>query len=103
MPIYEYTCPTCGPFEEMRKFSDAPLTACPRGHAGVERKISAGGFILKGSGWYATDYARKGTGGAAEGGKSDAAGAKPSGEGKASGPDAKKGGDTKPAPAGTGS
>ena len=61
MPIYEYICPTCGVFEEMRKVSDPSLTVCPRGHAGVQRKMSASGFILKGSGWYVTDYAGKTT------------------------------------------
>lgn len=69
MPIYEYVCPTCGEFERMQKISEPALTVCPMGHAGVERKISATGFILKGSGWYVTDYARKGagTGGVANG------------------------------------
>jgi putative FmdB family regulatory protein len=64
MPIYEYACPTCGEFEQMRKITEPVLTVCPKGHAGIERKISAAGFILKGSGWYLTDYARKGTNGA---------------------------------------
>jgi putative FmdB family regulatory protein len=87
MPIYEYDCPTCGTFEEMQKFSDPVLTVCPKGHTGVERRISASGFILKGSGWYATDYARKGGGGdgakpnGASTGKSEAA---PSGDARSS-------------------
>ncbi len=68
MPIYEYVCPTCGEFEQMQKITEPTLTVCPQGHAGVERKISASGFILKGSGWYITDYQRKGANGS--GGKS---------------------------------
>lgn len=63
MPIYEYVCPTCGEFEQMQKITEPVLTVCPLGHAGVERKISAAGFILKGSGWYITDYQRKGANG----------------------------------------
>ncbi|HEY8370141.1 MAG TPA: zinc ribbon domain-containing protein [Thermodesulfobacteriota bacterium] len=106
MPIYEYVCPTCGTFEEMQKFSDPVLTVCPQGHGGVERKISASGFILKGSGWYITDYARKGNSGGSVSngaGKSDAASgeAKPSGESKPSS-EAKAGSESKPAAAGSG-
>ncbi|HWP34092.1 MAG TPA: zinc ribbon domain-containing protein [Thermodesulfobacteriota bacterium] len=62
MPIYEYVCPTCGAFEHMQKISEPALTVCPQGHDGVQRKISPAGFILKGTGWYLTDYARKGHG-----------------------------------------
>jgi putative FmdB family regulatory protein len=63
MPLYEYACERCGKtFEVMQKFSDEPLTT----HAGcggaVERLISAPAFHLKGTGWYATDYARNGKG-----------------------------------------
>lgn len=63
MPIYEYVCPTCGEFELMQKITEPVPAVCPRGHAGVERKISVTGFILKGSGWYITDYQRKGANG----------------------------------------
>ncbi len=104
MPIYEYVCPTCGTFEEMRKFSDPALTVCPKGHAGVERKISASGFILKGSGWYATDYARKGesANGTRSNGASDAkTAAAGSGDTKPSG-ESKPASDTKPAGTGGG-
>ena len=64
MPLYEYKCHSCGQtFEVIQKFSDDPIKI----HAGcggaTERLISAPAFHLKGSGWYATDYA-KGTGNA---------------------------------------
>jgi putative FmdB family regulatory protein len=61
MPIYEYKCNQCGVFEAMQGIKEAPLKKCPTCKGKVERQISRGSFILKGSGWYATDYARKGT------------------------------------------
>jgi len=59
MPIYEYKCNKCGVFEAMRGIKEAPLKKCPTCKSKVERQISRGSFILKGSGWYATDYAKK--------------------------------------------
>ncbi len=61
MPIYEYDCPECGRFETIQKFSDKPLTSCPRckeagKKSAVKRTVSASAFHLKGSGWYKTDY-----------------------------------------------
>lgn len=59
MPIYEYECKKCGStFETMQRISAKPLQTCEmNGCKGkVQRLISASGFILKGSGWYATDY-----------------------------------------------
>ncbi len=58
MPIYEYRCPSCGfQKEHLQKMSDAPLTACPScGATGYAKLLSAAGFQLKGSGWYATDF-----------------------------------------------
>lgn len=63
MPIYEYRCPSCGfQKEHLQKMSDAPLSSCPScGVEGYTRLLSAAGFQLKGSGWYATDF--KGGGG----------------------------------------
>jgi putative FmdB family regulatory protein len=57
MPIYEYRCEACGhQLESIQKFSDAALTDCPScGKPALKKLISAGGFQLKGSGWYATD------------------------------------------------
>ena len=62
MPIYEYRCSSCShELEALQKFSDAPLTSCPAcGKDSLIKKISAAGFQLKGSGWYATDF--KGSG-----------------------------------------
>ena len=64
MPLYEYRCAKCGDvFEVIQKFADAPLTVHPECGGSVERLISRSGFSLKGSGWYATDYARGGASG----------------------------------------
>ena len=59
MPLYEYRCSKCGKtFETLQKFSDAPLTVHEDCGGPVERLLSAPAFHLKGSGWYATDYAK---------------------------------------------
>jgi putative FmdB family regulatory protein len=58
MPIYEYGCMKCGNTHEiMQKFSDAPLAVCPDCGGEVKKLISNTSFVLKGTGWYATDYA----------------------------------------------
>jgi putative FmdB family regulatory protein len=57
--LYEYSCETCGRFEVLQKFSDAPLTACPTCGKAIHRLISAPAIQFKGTGWYVTDYARK--------------------------------------------
>ncbi len=59
MPIYEYKCNKCGVFEAMQGIKESPLKKCPTCNSKVERQMSRGSFILKGSGWYATDYAKK--------------------------------------------
>ena len=58
MPIYEYRCAACGHQDEhLQKVSDAPLTKCPAcGKAKYRKQLSAAGFQLKGTGWYATDF-----------------------------------------------
>jgi len=58
MPIYEYRCSACGhDVEALQKFSDAPLLTCPSCHKdALVKQLSAAGFQLKGSGWYATDF-----------------------------------------------
>ena len=58
MPIYEYRCEACGfQKEHLQKLSDAPLTDCPEcGKVSYAKLLSAAGFQLKGSGWYATDF-----------------------------------------------
>src|SRR5258707_14690193 len=62
MPLYEYLCSKCGEkFEVIQKYADTPLTVHEACGGTVERLISLSGFSLKGSGWYATDYAKSGT------------------------------------------
>jgi putative FmdB family regulatory protein len=58
MPIYDYRCTSCGLKKEvMRKISDEQLTTCPEcGKETFAKQVSAAGFQLKGSGWYATDF-----------------------------------------------
>lgn len=58
MPIYEYRCSDCG-FQKdfLQKMNDAPLRTCPScGKDTLAKMLSAAGFQLKGSGWYATDF-----------------------------------------------
>jgi len=60
MPIYEYECLQCGKRTELlQRLADAPLAACPKCGGEVKKLISSPAFQFKGSGWYATDYAKK--------------------------------------------
>lgn len=61
MPFYEYRCEDCGhQLEVLQKISDAPLKTCPECGADALRKlVSASAFVLKGSGWYVTDFRDK--------------------------------------------
>ncbi len=58
MPIYEYRCDECGHQEDhLQKVSEKPLSKCPAcGKKAYKKMLSAAGFQLKGSGWYATDF-----------------------------------------------
>lgn len=58
MPIYEYRCESCGfQKDHLQKLSDPVLTVCPEcGKNSYAKQLSAAGFQLKGSGWYATDF-----------------------------------------------
>ena len=58
MPIYEYRCDACGHTDEhLQKVSEAPLKVCPAcGKSKYKKQLSAAGFQLKGTGWYATDF-----------------------------------------------
>ncbi len=71
MPIYEYECTKCGKHHEvMQKITDKPLTACAECGGKMKKMISSTSFVLKGTGWYATDYAAgKTTSGASAGEK----------------------------------
>lgn len=57
MPTYEYECRECEhKFEAAQQITEEPLTKCPSCSGAIRRLISAGGgFIFKGSGFYATD------------------------------------------------
>ena len=63
MPIYEYQCTSCHHhFDLMQKYTDEPVTQCPKCFENtVVKLISAAGFQLKGTGWYATDFKDKGS------------------------------------------
>lgn len=65
MPLYEYQCDACGHrFEQIQKFSDPHVEVCPNcGERQVKKLLSTPAIQFKGSGWYITDYARKGAGG----------------------------------------
>jgi putative FmdB family regulatory protein len=72
--LYEYQCKKCKHrFEKIQKFSDAPVRKCPECGGPVEKLISQSAVQFKGSGWYVTDYARKGSGGPESGTTSEAA------------------------------
>ena len=90
MPIYEYRCTSCGHQQEfLQKVSDAPITVCTAcGQATFSKMLTAAGFQLKGSGWYATDFKSKG---AAPAAKSEAGGTAD----KAAAPAAESKGETK--------
>ena len=60
MPIYEYKCEKCRKHHEiMQKITEKPLTICPSCGGTMRKLISSTSFVLKGSGWYMTDYADK--------------------------------------------
>lgn len=58
MPIYAYKCEACGLAKDvLQKVSDAPLSVCPAcSSTQFAKQVTAAGFQLKGSGWYATDF-----------------------------------------------
>jgi len=90
MPNYEYLCKQCGHrFEQIRKFSDKQLRKCPECGGVIEQVISAPAVQFKGSGWYVTDYAKKGAGSSASSSSSD------SSEGASSAKEAKETKDSK--------
>ena len=92
MPIYAYRCGVCGHTKDvLQKLSDAPLTTCPAcGAPSFSKQLTAAGFQLKGSGWYATDF----KGGSAAPAKAGAGTGEGTGDGKSEGSGS---GDAKPA------
>jgi len=75
MPNYEYLCKKCGHrFEKIRKFSDKQLRKCPECGGVIEQVVSAPAVQFKGSGWYVTDYPKKGAGSATSSGSSSSEG-----------------------------
>ncbi len=60
MPVYEYECKSCKRTHEvMQRFDDPPLLTCDSCGGELRKLISNTSFVLKGNGWYITDYARK--------------------------------------------
>jgi putative FmdB family regulatory protein len=91
MPIYEYKCPKCGVFEAMQRITEPSLKKCPTCKSKVARQMSRGSFVLKGSGWYATDYAKKSAP------STDSSESSTNGADKSSGDSSKPSSDSKPA------
>ena len=79
MPIYVYRCGACGYQKEfLKRLSDAPLTKCPEcGKRALNKLVTAAGFHLKGTGWYATDFKNSGAKPAAKHDKSQSKQDKP--------------------------
>ena len=62
MPLHEYQCKKCGHrFERIQKFSDSPARKCPECGGSLEQLLHAPAVQFKGTGWYVTDYPRKGS------------------------------------------
>src|SRR3990172_9087762 len=101
MPIYEYRCAACGfQSEYLRKVTDPSLAVCPQcGKDTFKKLLTAAGFQLKGSGWYATDFKHSGAkpaGPKQNGDTKKNADAKQDANAKPAA-DAKQGGESKPA------
>lgn len=90
MPIYEYQCQKCGTFEATQRITDKPLSKCPTCKGKVKKLISNTSFQLKGTGWYVTDYARKGQNGDAKSDAKPADGSKEAKESKEAKGESKK-------------
>jgi len=83
MPIYAYRCSACGHAKDvLQKMSDPVLSTCPAcGAEAFTKQVTAAGFQLKGSGWYATDF-KGGGAAAAAGGAAAASDSAPSADAK---------------------
>jgi putative FmdB family regulatory protein len=97
MPIYAYKCAACGHAKDvLQKLSDAPLSVCPAcGAESFSKQVTAAGFQLKGSGWYATDFRNGSAAPAPAAGDKADSGAKPADSASKTGDT--KAGDSKPA------
>lgn len=83
MPVYEYECEACHAYHEiMQRYTDLPLTKCPACGGSVKKLISSTSFVLKGTGWYKTDYASAGDKKAAEADKGNGSKAEKKSEAK---------------------
>ena len=86
MPLYEYECESCQKrFERIQKYSDPPVEDCPSCGERVRKLLSSPAIQFKGSGWYITDYARKGGGDTAKTGGDKASKTESTSEGKSDG------------------
>ena len=74
MPIYEYRCQECQQiFEQWQKDYSDQDKSCPVCGSRSQRLISNTSFVLKGSGWYVTDYCKNGASSGGNGNKTEAA------------------------------
>ena len=71
MPIYEYRCRNGHTFEAFQRMSDEPIRSCEVCGAPVERVFHPVAVHFKGSGFYTTDYARKGAKASSDGAGKD--------------------------------
>ena len=90
MPTYEYQCQKCGTFETTQKITDKPLSKCPTCKGKVKKLISNTSFQLKGTGWYVTDYARKGQNGESKSGNGSTSSSESKSESKGESPSSGK-------------
>jgi putative FmdB family regulatory protein len=90
MPIYEYRCEKCGTFETTQKITDKPLGKCPTCKGKIKKLISNTSFQLKGTGWYVTDYARKGQNGESKSGNGSKSSSESKSESKSESPSSGK-------------
>lgn len=93
MPIYAYKCDSCGFAKDvLQKLSDAPLTQCPScSVSSFKKQLTAAGFQLKGSGWYATDFKGGNTAAPAAGEEKTSSGEEKAGSGDTPGAPVKPG------------
>ena len=78
LPLYEYKCVKCGHrFEKIESLSASEVKKCPKCGARAERQLGSPAIQFKGSGWYVTDYGKKGASGGSSESSGDGAGKTP--------------------------